>query len=543
MGEIGQINNTIATAQDSDRQGISKTWLLADLLAKSGVEYSGYGDRPVPTQVLAGAIDRLVTDSRQCQTGDLFIGMPGTKVDGAQFALKAIRQGAVAAIISQQADISNLIDANPATPELDRLIVVEDVIGACAAIATAFYDHPATKMQLVGVTGTNGKTTTTHIIEFLLNAQQPTALLGTLYARWPNYINTASHTTPFAIDLQAKLRDALDDGVKAAVLEVSSHALAQRRVGGCTFAAAVFTNLTQDHLDYHKDIEDYFQAKALLFNPVYLSGRAIVNLDDGYGQRLITDLQARSQPVWTYSLENDSADFYADFYTEQLQYTPTGVTGILHTPVGTVDLRSTLVGSFNVANLLAAIATALHLGMELDQVAALIPQFKAVPGRVEQVILTDGNDRKEKQDITVVVDYAHTPDSLENVLRAMRPFTQAELVCVFGCGGDRDRTKRPLMGEIAARLADRVYVTSDNPRTEEPQGILEDILAGIPEQVQPIVEVDRHQAIEMAILQANPGDMIVIAGKGHEDYQILGTEKIHFDDREEAQAALRQKYA
>jgi UDP-N-acetylmuramoyl-L-alanyl-D-glutamate--2,6-diaminopimelate ligase len=541
MSDLGKVSNGMAVAEqvEANSKPGSRAMALGDLLAQAGCKYSGYGDRQVTDSVLNNQIARLITDSRQSQPGDLFIGMPGTKVDGAQFALTAIKQGAVAAVISTQADLANLIAPNPPETELEKLIVVEDVVGACAAIAAAFYDYPAQQMQLVGVTGTNGKTTTTHIIEFLLNSQQPTALLGTLYARWRDYVDVASHTTPFAIDLQAKLGQALDDDIKAAVLEVSSHALAQRRVAGCEFEVGVFTNLTQDHLDYHKDIEDYFQAKALLFNPAYLKGRAIVNLDDAYGQRLLQDLKARSQSVWSYSLANPAADFY----TEQLEYTPAGVTGILHTPMGDLNLRSTLVGSFNVANLLAAIATAVHLGIELDQIANLVPQFKAVPGRVEQVVLPETSANPTiKQDITVVVDYAHTPDSLENVLQAMRPFTRSELVCVFGCGGDRDRTKRPLMGEIATRLADRVYVTSDNPRTEEPQRILEDILAGIPDRVTPIVEGDRRTAIEMAILQANPGDMIVIAGKGHEDYQILGTQKIHFDDREEAQAALQKKY-
>jgi UDP-N-acetylmuramoyl-L-alanyl-D-glutamate--2,6-diaminopimelate ligase len=264
-------SNTTGVVEQTQDQG-KLALRLVDLLAKAGCKYDGYGDRQISKQALSSQILRLVTDSRQCQPGDLFMGMPGTKVDGAQFAIMAIRKGATAVLISQQSDISNLIDTDTAEADLAKLLVVEDVIGACAAIAAAFYDHPAAQMQLVGVTGTNGKTTTTHIIEFLLNSQQPTALLGTLYARWRNYVNTASHTTPFAIDLQAKLRQALDDGIKAAVLEVSSHALVQRRVGGCGFAVTVFTNLTQDHLDYHKDMEDYFQAKALLFKPNYLKG-------------------------------------------------------------------------------------------------------------------------------------------------------------------------------------------------------------------------------------------------------------------------------
>jgi UDP-N-acetylmuramoyl-L-alanyl-D-glutamate--2,6-diaminopimelate ligase len=322
-------------------------------------------------------------------------------------------------------------------------------------------------------------------------------------------------------------------------MEVSSHALAQKRVWGCPFEVAVFTNLTQDHLDYHRDLEDYFQAKALLFSRDYLTGRAVINLDDPFGQKLIAligQLKPSNSSVWSYSLENKQADFY----TENLTYSPNGVQGTLHTPVGEMVLRSPLVGSFNVYNAIAAIATCLHLGMSLDRIAARLPEFSSVPGRVERVQVSTA------QDITVVVDYAHTPDSLENVLKAMRPFTQRELVCVFGCGGDRDRTKRPLMGEIAARLADCVYVTSDNPRTEEPEKILQDILAGIPAartngNTPVTVEADRRRSIQMAIAKAQPGDTIAIAGKGHEDYQILGKEKVHFDDREEAQFALKQR--
>jgi UDP-N-acetylmuramoyl-L-alanyl-D-glutamate--2,6-diaminopimelate ligase len=292
---------------------------------------------------------------------------------------------------------------------------------------------------------------------------------------------------------------------------------------------AVFTNLTQDHLDYHKDIETYFQAKALLFGDIYLQGRAIINFDDAFGQRLVQMIG--DKPIWTYSISNSQADFY----TENLTYLPNGATGTLHTPQGAIAFSSPLVGRFNVENILAAIATALHMGMSLTEVVSRLPEFKNVPGRVERVQVSDD------QDVTVVVDYAHTPDSLENLLKAMRPFTQRELICVFGCGGDRDRTKRPLMGGIAARLADRIYVTSDNPRTEDPQQILDDVVVGVKADIgdKPMtIEGDRHKCIQTAIFEAQSGDTVLIAGKGHEDYQIIGREKIHFDDREEAQLAL-----
>ncbi|MGC8714891.1 MAG: UDP-N-acetylmuramoyl-L-alanyl-D-glutamate--2,6-diaminopimelate ligase, partial [Leptodesmis sp.] len=397
-------------------------------------------------------------------------------------------------------------------------------------LATAFYGHPAQRLKLVGVTGTNGKTTTTHLIEFLLNrVQQPTALLGTLYTRWPGFQQTAVHTTPFAVELQRQLAKAIAAGCKYGVMEVSSHALAQGRVLGCAFAVGVFTNLTQDHLDFHRDMDDYFAAKALLFSPNYLTGRAIVNQDDPYGQRLIT--QISGDRLWTYSTQDASADLW----TGDLTYGPASVSGTLHTPHGEAPFVSPLVGQFNLANLLAAVGAALHLGIDLDTIVAALPEFAGVPGRMEQVSISP------QQEISVIVDYAHTPDSLENLLRAARPFIPGKMICVFGCGGDRDRTKRPQMGRIAADLADVVYVTSDNPRTENPQQILDDILAGIPEAVHPHVICDRAAAIQEAILTAQPGDGVLIAGKGHEDYQILGTEKIHFDDREQAREALAKR--
>ncbi|HCF27583.1 MAG TPA: UDP-N-acetylmuramoyl-L-alanyl-D-glutamate--2,6-diaminopimelate ligase, partial [Cyanobacteria bacterium UBA11049] len=295
------------------------------------------------------------------------------------------------------------------------------------------------------------------------------------------------------------------------------------------FEVAVFTNLTQDHLDFHRDMEDYFAAKALLFSPDYLQGRAVINADDSYGQRLIAKLN--SEQVWRYSVQDSTADLWMS----DLNYEPTGVSGMLHTPNGKVGFRSPLVGQYNLANLLAAVGAALHLGIDLQTIASFLPQFSGVPGRMERVQID------EQQEIGAIVDYAHTPDSLENLLRAARPFIPGKMICVFGCGGDRDRTKRPKMGKIAAELADKAIVTSDNPRTENPERILQDILAGIPPTIEPLVICDRAEAIHTAILQAQPGDGVLIAGKGHEDYQILGTEKIHFDDREQARDALMQR--
>ncbi|MEH1992771.1 UDP-N-acetylmuramoyl-L-alanyl-D-glutamate--2,6-diaminopimelate ligase [Nostoc sp.] len=466
----------------------------------------------------------LKTNSHACRVGDLFIGMPGTRVDGGEFWQSAIASGAVAAIVSPEAAQKN--------PPTNQAVVISasNITQACAQIASAFYGYPGRKLKLVGVTGTNGKTTTTHLIEFLLNkANLATALMGTLYTRWAGFEQTAAHTTPFAVELQQQLAEAVKAGSEFGVMEVSSHALSQGRVLGCEFEVAVFSNLTQDHLDYHSDMEDYFAAKALLFSPNYLKGRAIINADDSYGKRLIASLD--SERVWSYSVNDNSADLWMN----DLSYQPNGVSGTLHTPKGDVAFRSPLVGQYNLENLLAAVGAVLHLGLDLQLVANVIPEFPGVPGRMERVQINT------EQDISVIVDYAHTPDSLENLLKAARPFIPGKVICVFGCGGDRDRTKRPKMGKIAAELADVAVVTSDNPRTEDPERILQDILAGIADTVQPTVICDRAIAIRTAILQAQPGDGVLLAGKGHEDYQILGTEKIHFDDREHARDALQQR--
>lgn len=483
----------------------------------------------LPTHpAFSAEVKGLTTNSLACQPGDVFIGMPGTRVDGGDFWQGAIAAGAIAAIVSPEAASRALGDPVFASDHAPLVIPAIDMTQTCAHLATAFYNHPAAKLKLVGVTGTNGKTTTTHLIEYLLNqAGKDTAMLGTLYTRWKGFQQTAVHTTPFAVELQQQFAAAIAAGCEYGVMEVSSHALDQGRVLGCPFEVAVFTNLTQDHLDYHKNMEDYFAAKALLFSPSYLKGRAIVNLDDPYGQRLIEQIK---QPVWSYSTQQP-----ADLWTSHLSYSPAGVSGTLHTPMGDVPFQSPLVGQFNLANLLAAVGAGLELGLELDAIAQALPHFSGVPGRMEQVQVSPN------QDISVIVDYAHTPDSLENMLKAARPFISGQMICVFGCGGDRDRTKRPLMGNIAATLSDQIIVTSDNPRTEDPARILDDVVEGIPAAITPTVIADRATAIHTAILQAKPGDGVLIAGKGHEDYQILGTEKIHFDDREQARDALMQR--
>jgi UDP-N-acetylmuramoyl-L-alanyl-D-glutamate--2,6-diaminopimelate ligase len=508
---------------------------LSELLAHSQISHSSTHPN------LDVEVTGLKTNSHTCTAGDLFIGMPGTRVDGGEFWQGALTAGAIGAVISPTA-----AGVHPPTTA-NCVITAPDPIASCAALAGAFYNYPARTLKMVGVTGTNGKTTTTHIIEYLLaQANIPTALLGTLYTRWQGYQKTASHTTPFAVDLQQQLAQALAAGSQVALMEVSSHALDQGRVMGCPFEVGVFTNLTQDHLDYHQTMENYFQAKALLFSPEYLAGRAIVNLDDEYGRRLISQIPTDSrsvrepsasaerlrQQVWSYS----TTDSTADLWTSDLEYQQTGVKGQLHTPQGEIAFSSPLVGDYNLENLLAAVGTALHLGMGLEAIVTAVASFPGVPGRMERVQISP------QQDITAIVDYAHTPDSLESLLTAARPFITGEVICVFGCGGDRDRTKRPQMGKIAADLADRVVVTSDNPRTEDPDQILQDVVAGISRTAGVEVIADRATAIAHAIAIAKPGDGVLIAGKGHEDYQILGTEKIHFDDREQARIALMNKF-
>ena len=476
---------------------------------------------------LEAEVKGVCTNSHACQPGDLFIGMPGTRVDGGEFWESAIASGAIAALISPQAAEKHPPLAQGEQRESACIISASDMNTACAQAAAAFYDYPAKQLKLIGVTGTNGKTTTTHLIEFLIaHTQLPTALFGTLYARWPGFEQTAVHTTPFAVELQQQLKSAVEAGCQLGVMEVSSHALAQGRVMGCPFEVAVFTNLTQDHLDFHRDLDDYFAAKALLFSPDYLQGRAVINVDDTYGRQLVGQLHP--EQIWRYSVQNASADLW----TSNLNYEPTGVSGMLHTPLGEVPFSLPLVGQYNLSNMLAAVGAVLHLGLNLESVVEALPHFPGVPGRMERVQI------QPEQDVSVIVDYAHTPDSLENLLKAARPFIPGKMICVFGCGGDRDRTKRPKMGKIAAELADVAVVTSDNPRTEDPKRILQDILEGIPSSVEPIVICDRATAIRTAILEAKPGDGVLIAGKGHEDYQILGTEKIHFDDREQAREAL-----
>jgi UDP-N-acetylmuramoyl-L-alanyl-D-glutamate--2,6-diaminopimelate ligase len=495
------------------------THLLHPLLRHVGLE---------PGEQLPNVdVERVSCDSRRLGSGTLFVGLPGTSVDGGTFWPEALAAGAVAAVVGRGAAA-----ARPPAPG-DPVIVVEEPVSRWAGLLAAeFWQHPSRRMALIGVTGTNGKTTITHLIEHLAaHAGRPSALFGTLVNRWPGHSVTARHTTAFADLLQAQLAQAAEAGAQIAAMEVSSHALDQHRVAGCYFTGAVFTNLTQDHLDYHPSMEAYFDAKASLFSDPLLGGGAVVNVDDPWGQQLAERLAAEGRHAcWRSSLERDDVELRVS----DLQLGSTGMAGTLHTPVGSGSFRSQLVGRFNLMNLIQAVGVLAQHGLPLAMLLDGLETFRGVPGRMERV-----NVGSRVELPSVLVDYAHTPDGLENALAAARPFTTGRLICVFGCGGDRDRTKRPQMGEIAARLADAVVVTSDNPRTEDPQRILDDVTAGIPQGTTITVQSDRASAIAGAIADAQCTDLVLIAGKGHEDYQILGTRKIHFDDREEAEKALR----
>ena len=484
---------------------------------------------PVPAELHNPPVTSITCDSRKVSKGCLFIGLPGERVDGGRFWKQALKAGAVAALIGPEA-----ARLEPPSGQDPVLVIPEPLAHWAGELAAAFWQQPSSRMHLIGVTGTNGKTTTTHLIEHLsLECGRPAALFGTLVNRWPGQSVTSTHTTAVADELQAQLAEALNRGTQVAAMEVSSHALDQRRVAGCRFSSAVFTNLTQDHLDYHPSMEAYFEAKARLFVDPFLVGegpRAVVNVDDSWGRRLADRLGDR---CWRCSLEE-----VTDLSMRDLEMTSSGVKGLLITPRGEGRFHSPLVGRFNLMNVMQAVGSLLQQDLPLAMLLKALPQFRGVPGRMERVL---SSSLSADELPAVVVDYAHTPDGLRSALQASRPFVDGRLVCVFGCGGDRDRGKRPQMASIAAELADRVVVTSDNPRTEDPQRILDDVVAGLSSGIDYQVEADRAIAIAQAIATARPGDLVLIAGKGHEDYQIVGTERLHFDDREEAERALKQR--
>ncbi len=476
-------------------------------------------------QVLPGArrigdgapeITGLAYDSRLVAAGALFFCVPGYTRDGHDLAPDAVSRGAAALVVQRELALD--------VPQL----LVDDVRAAMGPAASAFYGDPSEELAVVGITGTNGKTTTAFLVRELLEAGgRRTGLLGTVKSVVAGDDRAVTRTTPEAIDVQGTLREMADGGDRACVMEVSSHALTLRRTDGVAFAAAVFTNLTQDHLDFHPTMEDYFAAKRLLFVP--RDGRppavAVVNVDDPYGARLAAELGERGEPVTTYALHGE-----ADYRARDVRIDLSGSRWRVEAPDGSYALRSPLRGEFNVANVLAALACARALGVPVEVCASAIESAGQVPGRFQTV--------DEGQPFAVLVDYAHTPDSLENVLAAARLLTEGRLRVVFGCGGDRDRGKRPQMGEIAHRLADDVIVTSDNPRSEDPDAIIAEVLAGAGGEVGH--DADRETAIARALHAAGPGDVVVIAGKGHEQGQVFaGGRTVPFDDVSVARDILR----
>ena len=461
-------------------------------------------DRPVE-------ISSLAYDTRAVTPGTLFFCVPGFTRDGHEFAAEAVSRGAVALVVERP--------TGAGVPE----VRVDSVRAAMAPCAARFHGDPTASLQVVGITGTNGKTTSAFLVRALLEADgRACGLLGTVKSVVGGVEHEVQRTTPEAIDLQRTFREMFEAGDRACVMEVSSHALSLHRADAIHFAAAIFTNLTQDHLDFHQGMEDYFHAKRRLF--AELSPHAsVINIDDPYGARLAVEVPG----AITVALEAGGAEYRASGVQTGLA----GSSFLLHTPDGELEVRSPLTGRFNVMNVLGAFAAARSLGVPADTCLEAISRAGQVPGRFESV--------EEGQPFAVLVDYAHTPDSLENVLRAARPLASGRLHVVFGCGGDRDRGKRPLMGEIARRLADRVIVTSDNPRSEDPEAIIAEILAGSGQEVEH--EVDRRAAIEQAIATAHPGDVVVIAGKGHEQGQeFSGGRKVPFDDVSVAREVLRR---
>jgi UDP-N-acetylmuramoyl-L-alanyl-D-glutamate--2,6-diaminopimelate ligase len=470
----------------------------------------------VPNVEITGVCE----DSRQIQPGNVFIARSGTQSDGARFLADAASRGAVAAVVQSKvspAPLPQITLPNPAV--------------AASRLANLFYGDPSATVRVLGVTGTNGKTTTTYLIRHILaTVKSRCGMVGTVEIDDGRTRCEASMTTPAAAEIAALLASMRDKGCRACAIEVSSHALDQARVAGVTFAGAAFTNLTGDHLDYHKTMDNYAAAKAALFSTLSQTAVAVVNDDDKWSDRMIRNCPGR---VIRFGFGKS-----ADYRARDIAITSTGSNFILHTPDGRAEVKMQLIGRHNIENALAASALVGEVfGLSVHQIAAGLREAPGAPGRLQPVRLG--------QPFSVLVDYAHTDDALENVLSALRPLTRGKLRVLFGCGGDRDRTKRPRMGRTAEKLADVVYVTSDNPRTEDPQSIVDQVVEGLSPagRRDACVEIDRHVAIGQILGDAEPGDVVLIAGKGHENYQIIGTEKRHFDDVEEATRALERRAA
>jgi UDP-N-acetylmuramoyl-L-alanyl-D-glutamate--2,6-diaminopimelate ligase len=491
----------------------------------------------IPVRGLKNVQVRAVReDSRQVQPGDLFVARAGTKTDGRQFVADAQAKGAIAVVTN------NVIDASP-LPQ----ICVTDPAAAASVLANILYDHPSQKVNVLGITGTNGKTTTAYLIRHILaSAKKKCGMIGTVEIDDGRTRREATMTTPSSVEVAELLASMRDRGCWSCAMEVSSHALDQSRVTGVRFAGAAFTNLTGDHLDYHQTMENYAAAKARLFEPLDSSAVAVVNANDSWKHRMVQKCKGR---VIEFGIGRKG-----DYRAKDVEITAAGSAFTLVTPEGEADVKMRLIGKHNIANVLTAAALVGEVyHMPVHQIAAALSDAAGAPGRLQPV--------RCGQPFAVLVDYAHTDDALENVLTSLRPLTDGKLRVLFGCGGDRDRTKRPRMARTAEKLADVVYLTSDNSRTEDPQAIIEEIVSGFSADVEingmsarprltnrrsvggerkpVIVEPDRHRAIQQIIADAGPGDVVLLAGKGHENYQIIGTEKRHFDDVEEATRAIQ----
>ncbi len=502
---------------------------LRELL--SGLDTAGVSG---PSDV---GIRSLTHDSRKVKPGAIFFALRGEKSDGNLFVFDAIKRGAIAVASELPRPRNPKWDAvyGPEAiplrdvPQSIAWVEVDHPRRALAAVAANFYDRPALALQLVGVTGTNGKTTTTFLIDSILRAAGHTAgLIGTTGYRTPKGPRKAINTTPESVDLQEMLAEVRDAGGSHVVLEASSHALVMDRLWGCRFAVAVFTNLTRDHMDYHKTFEDYFAAKRRLFEGTGAGAPAVgvVNTDDPYG-RLLRGLAGSTL---TYGLQNG-----AQVTTKNESLSISGLAFTTEAPAGKIAIRSGLVGRVNVYNILAAIGAALAMKIPVAAIEEGIQSLESVPGRFQRI--------DEGQPFLVVVDYAHTDDALRNLLTSAREINPSgRRIILFGAGGDRDRTKRPLMGEAAGSLSDLVFLTSDNPRSEDPLRIINDVVVGLQKaNANYRIEPDRERAIELALEEARPGDMVLLAGKGHENYQVLRDHTLEFDDREMARAILRRR--
>lgn len=474
----------------------------------------------LPSPLAQLPITGLALDSRALQPGEVFLAYPGEKIDGRLFVDQAVAKGAAAVIAESGFERSDLALPVIRIPGLRTLL---------STIADRFFDHPSREVSVVGVTGTNGKTSCTQLLAQALRLTgRSCGAIGTLGNSLDGSVDGGGLTTPDPVALQRQLAQWRDQNVRHVAMEVSSHGLVQGRVNGVRFRGAVFTNLSRDHLDFHGSMEKYGAAKAALFD-LHGVEFAVINRDDEFGATLIERLRERL-PVIDYSLLSGKDGREAAVTVRSAEYRGDGVRAEIVTPWGAIAARSHLLGDFNLSNLLAVIAVLGKFNIDPQAIAALLPKLRPIAGRMQRV--------GSNADIEVVVDYAHTPDALQHALAALRRHCTGRLWCVFGCGGDRDKGKRPLMGAIAQRLADRVVLTSDNPRNENPQAIISDIAAGIDDSRALLIETDRADAIAHAIRRASPGDIVLLAGKGHEDYQLVGSEVRPFNDVTVARAAL-----